>query len=68
MLEGTESLELGAKFEIVPKHWQVASRTGWMFRRFLRHPLVVGREGGNWEREECQVMDEDMSFMAVGRS
>jgi hypothetical protein len=33
MLEGTESLELGAKVEIVPKYWQVASRTaqGWMF-------------------------------------
>jgi len=31
----------------------------------FRHPLVLGREGGNWEREECQVMDEDKSFMAV---
>jgi hypothetical protein len=34
MLEGTESLQLGVKFEMVPKHWPVASRTGWMFRRF----------------------------------
>jgi len=31
----------------------------------FRHPLVLGREGGNWEREERQVMDEDKSFMAL---
>jgi len=31
----------------------------------FRHPLVLGREGGNWEREERQVMREDKSFMAV---
>jgi hypothetical protein len=34
---------------------------------FFRHPLVLvlGREGGNWEREERQVMKEDKSLMAV---
>ena len=31
----------------------------------FRHPLALGREGGNWEREERQVMREDKSFMAV---